>query len=222
VGFQLPSIRLDAVIVDGDTRAIVDLMKQHPELSHAIMSAVNSGGLSFLEAQHIMTLRRLLGEAKAAPYAHMLYEDLKITGNEKHVVMGIHVDALNFVYNFLRKRGINTVLVNGTISDRQADKNVRQFQDDPTCTVFVGNIKSAGLGTDLFAASRLDMLEQDWTPAGNAQAIKRIHRIGQMRPCFVRFVTLARTFDEHVNQLVIQKTRSIAEIEGEPMIAHVV
>lgn len=220
VGFQLPSIRLDPVIVDGDTRAIVDLLKQHPELSHAIMSAVNSGGLSFLEAQHIMTLRRLLGEAKAAPYAHMLYEDLKITGNEKHVVMGIHVDALNFVYNFLRKRQINCVLVNGTISDRQADRNVRQFQDDPTCTVFVGNLKSAGLGTDLYAASRLDMMESDWTPAGNAQAIKRIHRIGQMRPCFVRFVTLANTFDEKVNALVIQKTRSIAELEGEPMLAH--
>jgi len=138
------------------------------------------------------------------------------------VVMGIHVDALVFIYNFLRKRNVNCVLVNGLVTDRQADRNVRQFQEDPTCTVFVGNIKSAGVGNDLFAASRLDMLEQDWTPAGNAQAIKRIHRIGQMKPCFVRFVTLANTFDEKVNDLVIQKTRSIAEIEGEPMIAHVV
>lgn len=222
VGFQLPKIRLDPIVVDGDTSAIISLLKQYPMLSQAIQNAVASGGLSFIEAQHIMTLRRLLGEAKAAPYAHMLLDDLRITGMEKHVVMGLHVDALGFIYNFLRKRQINCVLVNGTISDRQADKNVQQFQEDPTCAVFVGNIKSAGLGTDLFAANRLDMLEQDWTPAGNAQAIKRIHRLGQMRPCFVRFVTLARTFDENVNDIVIQKTRAIADIEGEPMPAHVV
>lgn len=220
VGFQLPSIRLDPIIVDGDTKAILDLLRQYPQLSQAIVNAVHSGGLSFLDAQHIMTLRRLLGEAKAPTYAHMLLDDLRITGNEKHVVMGLHIDALNFVYNFLRKRNVNCVLVNGTISDRQADKNVQQFQEDPTCSVFVGNIKSAGLGTDLFASCRLDMLEQDWTPAGNAQAIKRIHRLGQIKPCFVRFVTLANTFDENVNNIVIQKTRAIAEIEGEPMPAH--
>lgn len=220
VGFQLPAIRLDPIIVDGDTKPIMDLLRQYPTLSHAIVSAVRQGGISFLEAQHIMTLRRLLGEAKAAPYAHMLLDDLRITGNEKHVVMGIHVDALTFIYNFLRKHNIRCVLVNGTVSDRQADRAIREFQDDPTCTVFLGNIKSAGLGSDLFASCRLDMLESDWTPAGNAQAVKRIHRIGQMRPCFVRFVTLANTFDEKVNELVIQKTRSIADIEGVAMLSH--
>jgi hypothetical protein len=220
VGFQLPAIRLDPIIVDGDTKPIMDLLRQYPTLNHAIVSAVRQGGISFLEAQHIMTLRRLLGEAKAAPYAHMLLDDLRITGNEKHVVMGIHVDALAFIYNFLRKHNIRCVLVNGTVSDRQADRAIREFQDDPTCTVFLGNIKSAGLGSDLFASSRLDMLESDWTPAGNAQAVKRIHRIGQMRPCFVRFVTLANTFDEKVNDLIIQKTRSIADIEGIAMLSH--
>jgi SNF2 family DNA or RNA helicase len=222
VGFQLPAIRLDPIIVDGDTKPIIDLLKQYPTLSDAIIRAVQTGGLSFIEAQHIMTLRRLLGEAKAAPYAHMLLDDLRTTGFEKHVVMGIHVAALQFIYNFLVKHGVRCVLVNGTISDSQADRNVRQFQEDPTCSVFLGNIKSAGLGTDLFAASRLDMLESDWTPAGNAQAIKRIHRIGQMRPCFVRFVTLSRTFDEKVNDIIIGKTRSIAVIEGEEMKSYAV
>jgi SNF2 family DNA or RNA helicase len=220
VGFQLPAIRLDPIIVDGDTKPIIELLRQYPELNRAIVHAVQSGGLSFLETQHIMTLRRLLGEAKAAPYAHMLLDDLRITGMEKHVVMGIHVDALNFIFNFLRKRNVRCVLVNGTVSDRQADRAIREFQDDPTCTVFLGNIKSAGLGSDLFASCRLDMLESDWTPAGNAQAVKRIHRIGQMRPCFVRFVTLANTFDEKVNNLIIQKTRAIADIEGSPMPSH--
>lgn len=220
VGFQLPPIQLNPLVVDGDTKAIVDLLKQYPNLSVAIVQAVNQGGISFLDAQHIMTLRRLLGEAKAAPYAHILLDDLRITNMEKHVVMGVHVDALTFIHRFLQKHRIRSVLVNGTVTDREAHRSVEEFQDDPACTVFVGNLRSAGMGTDLFAANRLDMLESDWTPMGNAQAIKRIHRIGQTRPCFVRFVSLARTFDETVNELVIAKTKAIAEIDGDAMLAH--
>lgn len=220
VGFQLPHIQVNPLVVDGDTKAIVDLLKQYPQLSQAIVDAVTQGGISFLDAQHIMTLRRLLGEAKAPAYAHLLFDELIATGMEKHVVMGLHVDALKFIYDFLTKRRISCVLVNGTVTDRQADKAIQAFQDDPTVTVFIGNIKSAGMGVDLFAANRLDMLESDWTPMGNAQAIKRIHRIGQTRPCFVRFVSLARTFDEHVNELVISKTKAIAEIDGDAMLAH--
>lgn len=220
VGIQLPSIRCDQLVVDGDTQSIVDLLKQYPNLSQAIVDAVRAGGISFLDAQHIMTLRRLLGEAKAAPYAHILLNDIRTSPGEKFVVMGIHIDALAWVHSFLRSNGVRCVLVNGTVSDRQANKNVEEFQDDPGCVVFLGNIKSAGQGTDLYAASRLDMLESDWTPMGNANAIKRIHRIGQKRNCFVRFVTLARTFDENVSDVVIAKTKAIAEIDGDAMLAH--
>jgi len=220
VGFQLPAIRLDPLVVDGDTTQIVNLLKTYPNLSQAIIEAVKQGGISFLDAQHMMTLRRLLGEAKAPAYAHILLNDLIATNMEKHVVMGSHIDALNFVHEFLTKHHIKSVLVNGTVSDSKAHKYVEQFQNDPDTTVFLGNIKSAGMGVDLYSASRLDMLESDWTPMGNSQAIKRIHRIGQTKPCFIRFVSLARTFDEHVNELVISKTAAIAEIDGDAMLAH--
>lgn len=219
VGIQLPPLRLDPLVVDGDTTHVANLLRQHPGLSQSIINAINGGGLSFIDAPHIMTLRRLLGEAKAVPYAHILYNDIMTTG-EKHVVMGFHVAALQFVFDFLMKRGIRCVLVNGTISDRQAYKAVEQFQNDPGTIGFIGNIQSAGMGNDLFASYRLDMLESDWTPKGNAQAVKRIHRIGQTNPCFVRFVSLARTFDENVNELVIDKTSAIADIEGDRMPAH--
>jgi hypothetical protein len=220
VGIQLPSIRVDPMVVDGNTKPIVDLLRQYPNLSDAIVQAVRQGGISFLDAQHIMTLRRLLGEAKAIPYAHVLLNDITDNPGEKFVVMGFHVDALTSVYNFLTKHKVRCVLVNGTISDRQADHHVDEFQNDPACTVFLGNMKSAGQGTDLFAGCRLDVLESDWTPMGNANALKRIHRIGQVRNCFVRFVTLANTFDETVNEIVVGKTKAIAEIDGDAMLAH--
>jgi SNF2 family DNA or RNA helicase len=39
------------------------------------------------------------------------------------------------------------------------------------------------------------MFESDWSPAGNAQAIMRIHRVGQTKTCRARFITLANSID---------------------------
>lgn len=222
VGIQLPSIRLDPYAIDGDNTQIVALLKQYPGLDRAIIAALDSGqGLSFLDSQHIMTLRRLLGEAKSVPYAHTLFREMQSNGFEKHVTMGVHISALTHVHNYMNRAlaplGLRSVLVNGQISDRVADDRVQEFQDDPRCVHFTGNIKAAGLGNTITAANRLDMLESEWSPGPNAQAIKRIHRIGQNRPCFIRFVSLANTFDENVSDIVRGKAGAIAGIDGDAM-----
>lgn len=215
-GIQLPPIFLTSVVVDGDTQPIADLLKSYPGLEHSIMAAVEQGGLSFLDAQHIMTLRRLLGEAKSIPYAYILADELKITG-EKRIVFGHHVQALQNVYDILWHHGVPCVMVTGAQTDKQAQAAEDEFQTNPQCLVFIGNMQAAGEGRNLTAANELDILESDWTPKGNAQAIMRAHRIGQHRNVYARFVMLARTFDVAVCRLVAQKVRAIAEIEGEPM-----
>lgn len=217
IGMQLPPIFLTTTLVDGDTDAVRAMLKDYPGLERAIMQAVELGGLSFLDAQHIMTLRRLIGEAKAVPYGHMLLDELRSGATDKRVVYGIHVDALTSLRDFLRANGVNVVLVNGKTSERDRIEAVRAFQADADCSVFIGNIKAAGTGITLTAACEIDMLESDWSPAGNAQAIMRIHRIGQHRNVRARFITLAGSLDEVVNRIVAQKTAAIASIEGDAM-----
>jgi SWI/SNF-related matrix-associated actin-dependent regulator 1 of chromatin subfamily A len=219
VGIELPPIFLTTTLVDGDTQAIMDLLREYPGLDKAIERAVEQGGLSFLDAQHIMTLRRLIGEAKAVPYAEMLLEELQSGATDKRVVYGVHVDALNMVYDYLVKHGIECVLNNGLTKERDRQGNVDKFQTRPEVRVFIGNIKAAGVGVTLTAACEIDMLESAWSPGDNAQAIKRISRIGQTRNMRARFITLARSFDETVNRIVAGKTASIAQIEGSAMLS---
>lgn len=218
VGLQLPQIFLTTSSLDGDTTAIKDLLRQYPGLDRAIVAAVESGGLSFLDAQHIMTLRRLIGEAKAVPYAEMLYGDL-MGGLDKAVVFGVHRAALMHVRDFLARKNIRSILVNGDTPQRVKDEAETVFQSEPDCRVFLGNIKAAGVGLTLTASAALDMLESAWSPGDNWQAIKRVLRIGQARNIRARFITLAGSFDEVVNEIVTDKTRAIAEVEGSPMLA---
>jgi SWI/SNF-related matrix-associated actin-dependent regulator 1 of chromatin subfamily A len=107
--------------------------------------------------------------------------------------------------------------VDGSVSDRQAQARVDEFQNNPNMMVFIGNMHAAGIGQTLTAAANLDVFESDWSPGVNAQAIMRAHRIGQHRNVFVRFITLANSLDIHVNNIVAQKVKAIADIEGEPM-----
>jgi len=218
VGIYLPPIFMTDIVVDGDQGDIVQLMLEHPGLEDAIVFALEHGGLSFLDAQHIATLRRLIGTAKAVPYSHMLYDELAGT-DEKKVVFGIHVDALMTVWRFLNDNGIKAVILNGQTKEVDRVEAVRAFQEDPDCRVFLGNIKAAGTGLTLTAACEIDMLESDWTPAGNAQAIMRVHRIGQTRQVRARFITLADSIDEVVTRIVATKVTTIAEVDGHSMIA---
>lgn len=219
IGLQLPPIFLTDVTMDGDNTAINELLAEYPGLDGAIINALQSGGLSFLDAQHIATLRRLVGEAKAIPYAAMLHEEL-MNCTDKYVVMGIHQKALKEVREYLIRRGWHCALVQGDTSERDRVAQTAAFQEDPKVRVFIGNIKAAGTGLTLTAAPNIDMLESDWTPAGNAQAIMRVHRVGQVRNVRARFITLANSIDEAVNRIVAEKTAAIASIEGEAMHSH--
>lgn len=217
-GVQLPPIWLTTVTVDGDTAEIRDLMRQYPDMEKAIKEALEKGGLSFLDAQHIATLRRLVGEAKAPAYVEMLKEELN-DGLEKCVVFGIHRAALDRISRGLQAAGVGVVRVDGQTSERDRVSAVADFQSDPLCRVFLGNIRAAGTGLTLTAASRIDMFESDWSPAGNAQALLRVHRIGQTQSVQARFITLANSIDVYVSETVARKTASIAKVGFQSLVA---
>lgn len=216
VGLQLPPIFLTSAMVDGDDAKIVELLRQRPGLDHAITKALEQGGLSFLDAQYISTLRRLIGEAKAIPYGEMLLEEL-YGGKDKQVVYGFHKEALLILHEYLTAHGIKASVINGDTNDKARNAYVKSFQETDEHRVFIANIRAAGVGVTLTRSPYIDMLESDWTPAGNAQAIKRIHRIGQRQTCHARFIGLAQSFDQTVTRIVAQKTAAIAAVEGQAM-----
>lgn len=218
VGMELPPIWLKEVLVEGSTIDIQKAMEAYPHLEQVVIEAIETGRFDALTVDHIAVIRRLVGKAKAVAYAEMLKMELD-AGSGKRVVFCWHTEPLLHVRNYLRKYGYDAVAVYGNTSEVDRQDAVRRFMEDPECKVFIGNIKVAGTGLTLTASSEIDMLESDWSPAGNAQAIKRVHRYGQTVAVNARFITLANSIDVAVNRIVAQKTASIAEIEGHTMTA---
>ena len=217
IGRELPPMFVTTQLVDGDTDQVRHLLAGHPGLDDQILAAIREGGLSFLDSQYIATLRRLLAEAKAVPYAHLLAAELKQT-DQKYIVFGISRQALITVRDVLAKCGYDMGLIVGGVNEKEREDYKRRLGSDSSFRGIVCNMDAAGVGNDFADASRLDVLESWWGPGKNAQAIKRIRGPRQKNKQFVRFITLARSFDEQVNLIVAEKTRNIAMVEGSAMI----
>lgn len=58
--------------------------------------------------------------------------------------------------------------------------------------LFMLSSKAGGCGLNLIGANRLVMFDPDWNPANDDQAMARVWRDGQKKPCFVyRFLAVS-------------------------------
>lgn len=157
------------------------------------------------------TLRRLCGEAKAPVIADIVAGELD-RGTEKIVLMCWHHSVMDILQDKLGAYGV--ARVDGKTRDPQGE--VDRFQDirnTTNCRVFIGQIRSAAEGHTLTAACDEILVEPDWVPRNNTQAMFRIHRIGQTKSCTVRFAALAGSFDEVLMRTIERKSRNLAELE---------
>lgn len=75
--------------------------------------------------------------------------------------------------------GSISVIHYGEMSDSKKQASVDAFQQNPEKRVFIGNIKSAGVGITLTEGTIVVFNSFDWVPGNNEQAEDRSYRIGQ-------------------------------------------
>ena len=60
--------------------------------------------------------------------------------------------------------------------------------------------KAGGCGLNLIGANRLVMFDPDWNPANDDQAMARVWRDGQKKPCFIYRLLSTGTIEEKIFQ----------------------
>ena len=76
-------------------------------------------------------------------------------------------------------KSIRCVRLDGTLSASSRASVIRVFRTNPGITVLLATITCGGVGLDLTAASRAYIMEPQWNPMSESQALDRIHRLGQ-------------------------------------------
>jgi superfamily II DNA or RNA helicase len=84
-------------------------------------------------------------------------------------------------------------------------KPVQQFQTASGAAAMLVSLKAAGTGITLHAADYVFLLDPWWNPAVEAQAVDRVHRIGQTNTVFVYRMVTAGTIEERIQALKADK-----------------
>ena len=114
----------------------------------------------------------------------------------KLVIMARFRAELDDIEDLLRKKKIRYAVVRGGVKDRE--EQVRAFQEDADCTVFLGQIQAAGMGLTLTAASTMVFYSLDYNMASFDQAKARIHRVSQTQNCHYIYLCCRATIDYKV------------------------
>ena len=84
-------------------------------------------------------------------------------------------------------------------------KPVQAFQNADGAAAMLVSLKAAGTGITLHAADYVFLLDPWWNPAVEAQAVDRVHRIGQKSTVFVYRMVTAGTIEERIQGLQASK-----------------
>lgn len=129
--------------------------------------------------------------------------DTAMAEDKKLVIMARFVPELDDIQELLEKKKIGYAAVRGGVKDR--DNEIRRFQYDDNCRVFVGQIAAAGLGITLTAASTMVFFSLDYSMSNFEQAKARIHRAGQKENCHYIYLVCRGTVDRKVLRALQQK-----------------
>ncbi len=93
-------------------------------------------------------------------------------------------------------------------------KPVQSFQNADGAAVMLVSLKAAGTGITLHAADYVFLLDPWWNPAVEAQAVDRVHRIGQKSTVFVYRMVTAGTIEERIQALQASKKDLFNRVVG--------
>lgn len=127
-----------------------------------------------------------------------IVDDYVVDAGKKLVIFARFRAEIAAIENLLRLRKIQYGSIYGDVPMEERGKIVEDFQTNPDTKVFVAQIQTAGLGITLHAASTAVFYSYDYNYANYAQALARIHRIGQRLPVTYIHLVVDGSIDEKI------------------------
>ncbi|KAJ5776595.1 uncharacterized protein N7511_001606 [Penicillium nucicola] len=124
----------------------------------------------------------------------------------KSVVFSGWTSHLDLIEIALRNNGLNGfVRLDGTMTLAARMKTLELFAKDDSITILLATIGAGGVGLNLTSASRVFIMEPQYNPAAVAQAVDRVHRLGQTRPVETYQFIMKGSIEEKIQELAKKK-----------------
>ncbi|XP_030023401.2 uncharacterized protein LOC115442500 [Manduca sexta] len=136
--------------------------------------------------------------AKMELFFYILNESIKL--GDRLLLFSQSLFTLNLIEDFLERnyipgtnclweRNTSYYRLDGSTHALEREKLINEFNTNPHIYLFLVSTRAGSLGINLVGANRVIVFDASWNPCHDTQAVCRVYRYGQKKPCFVyRFV----------------------------------
>jgi SWI/SNF-related matrix-associated actin-dependent regulator 1 of chromatin subfamily A len=157
-------------------------------------------------------LRKFISKEKVPMTVDMVHNFLDQSDDKKIIVFTVFTDSLK---ELKKEFGDLAVCHNGEMSDKEKQKSIDEFQNNPKIRVFIGNIISAGSAITLTASDTTIFHDLDFSASNHQQAEDRNYRISQDKTVNVYYPIFQDTIEEKIFELLEKKKYISSTILGE-------
>lgn len=161
-------------------------------------------------ASYQRAIRKERQVAAAAKIPHIIDFVSNIMEIEESVVVFCHHRVIHKILSQSLSEFDPAVII-GSQSDKVRQAEIDRFQAGETKLMIAG-LRAGNVGINLTRARYVVFAELDWSPAIHRQAEDRLHRIGQENTVFAYYLIGNRTMDEHVADVLVDKSYEIDSI----------
>ncbi|XP_027026818.1 helicase ARIP4-like isoform X1 [Tachysurus fulvidraco] len=163
----------------------------------------------------------LENSAKMVLFFHIIEESIKI--GDKVLVFSQSLYTLTVIEEFLVKRtmpdysgngvrqtwvrNVNYYRLDGSTSVSERERLINQFNDvtNSSAWLFLLSTRAGSLGVNLTGANRVVVFDASWNPCHDAQAVCRVYRYGQCKPCHIYRLVSDFTLEKKIYDKQISK-----------------
>ncbi|CAG7883042.1 unnamed protein product [Brassica rapa] len=171
----------------------------------------------------LKSLESLTLESKEGAKTRFLIDFIRFseTVKEKVLVFSQHIDTLELIRDQLSAvfgwtEGEEILYMHGQLQQKFRQRLINNFnKSDSKSKVLLASTKACSEGINLVGASRVVLLDVDWNPSVERQAISRAYRIGQKRVVYTYHLMVKGTteWDKYCKQ---NKKHRISEMVFSP------
>ncbi|XP_051933273.1 helicase ARIP4 [Hippocampus zosterae] len=160
--------------------------------------------------------------AKMVLLFHLIDESVR--RGDKILVFSQSLSTLTVIEDFLSKRPIpsqdttesqnpnwvrnhNYYRLDGSTSSSERERLINQFNDPENTKsfLFLLSTRAGCLGVNLIGANRVVVFDASWNPCHDAQAVCRVYRYGQKKPCYIYRLVCDFTLEKKIYERQVSK-----------------
>ncbi|KAI0456381.1 SNF2 family N-terminal domain-containing protein [Xylaria acuta] len=126
---------------------------------------------------------------------------------DKSIVFSYWTSTLDLLSQLLRQAKISYRQVDGRTSYVERSKALKSFKEDPEVLVLLMSIETGAVGLNLTVANKVHIVEPQWNPSVEEQAIARALRMGQTREVMIIRYMVENTVEQNIINLQQKKKR---------------